>query len=360
MNVLFIERNLVENVVFDQILRIKKYADITVLSINIGNYKGLKHPDVINVRCSFFPKLEKIKNYLFYSSALKAFEKIREQKFDIVHSHFAYPEGYAAYKLSQKYNIPFVITGRGSDILIYPRGKLYYKRMIGEVLNNCSIFIGVSKDIIRNAVKLGLSENKSFFIPDGISNDFFCKNKNLNSNTEKRTILFAGSFIEVKNILKLLSAFEILILQNINIILKLAGSGHLEAKLRNECIRSKVSENIVFLGQLSHQELIVEMQNADVLCLPSLSEGWPNVIMEAMGCGTPVVGANVGGIPEQIISEYYGYLCDPNFAEDIADKLRLALDKKNWNYVKISERGCMYNREDAARKILGIYKNILK
>ncbi len=119
-----------------------------------------------------------------------------------------------------------------------------------------------------------------------------------------------------------------------------------------------IGDRCEFIGHIPPAELAEVMRLSDVLCLPSISEGWGNVITEAMACGTPVVGANVGGIPEQIISDEYGFLCDPYSPEDIAEKILLALDK-TWDHKKIAERGRMHTRNDAAKKIADVYRRIL-
>jgi len=360
MNILFIERCLSQkSIVFDQIKRINEHANITILNINIGKYRGFDHPDVINVHCPFFPKIEHVKSYLFNHVVLKEIKKIVDnKKIDIIHSHFAYPEGLITSKLSNKYKIPYVITGRGSDILVYPKTNRYLKKIISKVLTNCNVFIGVSNHLIATAVEMGLEKNKAYFIPDGIPENIFFYDPEPKQQTSIRSILFAGSLLPVKNVLRMIKAFVIVAKAKANVQFRIVGAGPLKDEILKVITRYDIQNSITFLGQLDHWRLAMEMENADLLCLPSISEGWPNVVMEAMSCGTPVVGANVGGIPEQIISDDYGYLCDPNSSEDIAEKLLLTLDRKDWNYEKISKHGKLYTRDDTAKKIVKVYSNI--
>jgi len=360
MNVLFIERNLAKNgVVFDQIQRIKKYANITILNINIGKYRGFDHPDVINVHCPFFPKIEHVKSYLFNHVVLKKIKKIVDKKkIGIIHAHQVFPQGLAAYILNRRYRIPFLVTGRGTDVLVYPNQTRYLRKNIGKVLYNCSAFLGVSNNIIANAIDMGLEKNKAYFIPDGIPENIFSYDSLLKQKTSVNTILFAGSLLPVKNVLRLIKVFSIVAKTKANVRFRIAGEGPLKDEMLRDITRLGIQNSITFLGQLDHGRLAIEMKNADLFCLPSISEGWGNVITEAMSCGTPVVGANVGGIPEQIISDDYGFLCDPYSPEDISDKLLLALDRKDWNYEKISKHGKLYTRDDTAKKITEVYQKL--
>ena len=315
--------------------------------------------NIINIKTPFIPKIEALKGYIFKTSVTNYFAKhFSNNNVDLIHAHFAYPEGYAAYKLSKKYNIPYIITGRGSDILIYPQSNRYLKKTIYKTLSNCNAFLGVSRDIIDKAEKLGLDRSKGYFIPDGIHENFQIENITRNITSNKKIILFAGSLIDVKNVSSLLKAFKKLIELEPNVVLKIAGNGYLMGKLKSTVKNMKLSEVVKFLGSLSSDVLADEMIKSDIFCLPSLSEGWPNVIMEAMACGTPVVASKVGGIPEQIISDDYGYLCNPFSEDDIAEKILIGL-RKDWNYKIIEKHGKQYLRSNTAEQIVDIYDEVL-
>ena len=360
MNILYIERCLSKkSIIFDQITRLNKYVENHTIAVQVAKFPLVKQANVTSVKCPFFPKLEQVKAYLFCKAALKGFKKLEDKKFDLIHSHFAYPEGLAAYELSRKYKIPYVITGRGTDILLYPKHNKYLRRMIKKTLANCSGFIGVSTHIINEAVKLGLDRKKAYFSPDGILDEVFLYNSEIKKGNQTKTVLFAGSLLPVKNVLAMIEAFSIVLKTNIDIHFQIVGDGPLKKEMLKSVNKFNMQKTIMFLGQLDHKQLAEKMQQANVLCLPSISEGWGNVITEAMACGTPVVGSNVGGIPEQIISDEYGCLCDPSSPEDIAAKILKALYKK-WDYQKISERGSMYTREGTAKRIAKQYKCILE
>ena len=140
--------------------------------------------------------------------------------------------------------------------------------------------------------------------------------------------------------------------------LKIAGDGPLKTKLQSKLASLGLGEKVEFLGLVSPLTLSHYMRRASLLCLPSLSEGWPNVTMEAMACGAPIVGAKVGGLPEQIISEKYGRLCDPHSSSDIAEKI-VSVIKSEWNHAHIAIHGKKYTRNSTAEAVFMIYKKIL-
>lgn len=361
MNVLYIERCLAENsLVFDQIQRLGKTdIDYHCLAIQVGKYPDFNHPKVTSVRCPFFPKLERLKSALFCRAAMKAFASFPgRDEVDLIHAHFAYPDGLAAYEISKRHGIPYVITGRGSDILLYPGRGHYLRSAISTVLQNSSLFIGVSKHIIDRAVSLGTAKDRCAFQPDGVPSKWFFYEPEKKNRQKSKTILFAGAFLPVKNILKMVNAFICLNKADPTVTFRLIGDGSLRPELETLIAESGCAGKFDLPGHLSHAQLAEAMKQADVLCLPSISEGWGNVITEAMACGTPVVASKVGGIPEQIISGDYGFLCDPTSIEDIAGKLLLALNK-DWDHQQIAKHGGRCTRESAAESIASLYVKTL-
>ncbi|PIW65122.1 MAG: glycosyltransferase family 4 protein, partial [Candidatus Omnitrophica bacterium CG12_big_fil_rev_8_21_14_0_65_50_5] len=87
-----------------------------------------------------------------------------------------------------------------------------------------------------------------------------------------------------------------------------------------------------------------------VLCLPSLNEGSPNVILESLACGTPVVASRVGGIPELLINEDLGLMATPANVNELAICLNKALEK-SWNHQAIADYGLRFDWDDNAKRI---------
>ena len=94
------------------------------------------------------------------------------------------------------------------------------------------------------------------------------------------------------------------------------------------------------------------------LCLPSLNEGNPTVMFEALGCGKPFVGTRVGGVPEIITSDKYGLMVDPANPEDLAEKILVALDRK-WDKNAISRYAQRFTWENIAKEIMDVYGRVM-
>jgi teichuronic acid biosynthesis glycosyltransferase TuaC len=360
MKVLYIERSLVKNdMIFDQMARLKNYVKSHLLTIQIGSTAHLNGVDITSVRSPFIPKWERLKGYTFCHTALKAFKALHKvHKFDLIHAYFAYPHALAAYEISRQFGIPYIITGRGDDVLGYPKRNQYLHKSVSKALQNCSGYIGVSQHIVDAAVALGADPQKCLFRPNGIPIEIFNWNEKQEADRKKHNILFVGKMIPRKNVYRLLDAFKLVLKENSQARLELAGSGIQEQELRKYAQDIGVGSSTVFHGEMKHSALMNLQRRATVMVLPSHSEGWPNVVMEAMACGTPVVGSNRCGMPEQIINETYGYLCEPEDTSDIAAKLSLAL-KQNWDPRHISDRGTLYSRDQTAEVIYNYYQKVL-
>ncbi len=368
MRILFIERSLKpDSRIFDQIIRIGCNAAVHVIAVQV-RCPPFRHACVTSVGCPFFPKIESIKGALFVRCAkVAAARLISERQFDLIHAHFAYPDGLAAQAISKLARLPYVITGRGDDVLLYPQINRYLGKVVASVISGCDAFIGSSRHLCDRAVEFGAEPSRCAHISDGVIESVFTlpverseshDASTASSGDDAPSILFVGDFLPVKNVLRMIEAFAIVASECRGVTFELAGSGPLERSMRRLVQVHSLQDRCIFHGRLQHFDVAPLMQKATVLCLPSVSEGWPNVTVEAMACGTPVVGARVGGIPEQIISEEYGLICDPDNPADIADKLIRAL-RKWWNHTRIAEHGRMYTRDDTARRIVELYKKII-
>ena len=101
------------------------------------------------------------------------------------------------------------------------------------------------------------------------------------------------------------------------------------------------------------------MNAADLFVLPSLREGNPTVMFEALGAGLPFIGTKVGGIPEIISSEEYGFLVEPANPDDLAEKILIAL-YKSWDNKKIKKYAEQFTWENIAKRIINVYKEVLQ
>lgn len=362
MSILYIERCLAkDSLVFDQIERIDKHVSTWSMAVQVGGYPTFRHPRVTSVRVPFFPKIEPVKGWLFTRAALRAFDRPELPKpFTLLHAHFAYPDGLAALCIHKRFHLPYVITARGDDVLLYPKDNPYLRQTVTAVLQRAAAVIGVSQASCDAAIAFGVPADRCRKIPDGIIPEIFHPRTPPQSSAAVKSaklVLFAGAFLPVKNVLRMVDAFAQASRQDSYVRFRLAGDGPLLPEMRRRMAHHGIQDKCDFLGQLAAAQLADEMRAAQVLCLPSVSESWGNVIAEAMACGTPVVGSKVGGIPEQITSDDLGFLCDPFSVDDIAAKLLQALARP-WNRDLLSQHGNKYTRDATAKAIADVYREL--
>lgn len=228
--------------------------------------------------------------------------------FDLIDAHYYYPDGVAAALLAKYFNKPLVITARGSDINLLAKYPIPY-RLMQWASQQASASIGVSQALTNRMAQLGMPKDRLKTLPNGVDLSLF--RLQAQANTRKAlawpnapTLLSVGNLVENKGhhlaieALKHLPDFRLVI----------AGEGPQRAALERLASDSLVATRVQFLGHVAPDQLASCYSAADLLVLPSSREGWPNVLLESMACGTPVVATKVGGIPEIVNTSSAGQL----------------------------------------------------
>lgn len=244
----------------------------------------------------------------FFYASIRALANrlLAENHFDLILSSWLYPDAWAAARLARKYNLPLVIKVHGSDVnLLKPGSALTIKSL--EAINHAHKVVCVSRALRDRLLVLGAPKEKLEVIYNGIDRMVFspmdrqavrCQ---LQMTPDEFMILFVGNLKKEKGLGELISAVnQLQTFGRKNVKLVIIGSGSYKAMLEQEIATLGMQHQVRFLGSQPHAEIARWMNAASVLCLPSYMEGVPNVVLEALSCGTPVVASNVGGIPELI------------------------------------------------------------
>lgn len=368
-NVLYIERNLTpDSIIADQIERLSVTGKVRPLVCAL-NEDRQKLPEfefeVMSVNRPPFPKFEAMKLRLWQRSLERLLVRGSTLFFEgfsigLIHAHFAYPEGCLAYWLSCRTGVPYVITGRGSDMLVYPKQGGYLEKVIRNAVRHADLFIGVSNFLCEVAQSLGIPAARCRMQPHGIPTDVFWWRPEVERGRDPACVLYAGRLHDVKNLDNLLDAFAILLGESEpDVWLCVAGDGPERKRLERRVRQMGLADKVTFLGHLTPAQLADKMRAAGVLVLPSLSEGWPNVIVEALACGLAVVASDTGGISEQITKPALGLLCDPGSPADIAAKIK-AVEKRTESAARKRARAAVvWSRDRAVANILGFYDEII-
>ena len=242
--------------------------------------------------------------------------KLKESHFDIIDAHYFYPDGVAATIIGKLLDIPVTITARGSDINLFPRYSIP-RKLIKWAIANCSHIITVSEALRKSVIQLAATPDKVTTLRNGVDTDFFKPAEDREAlrkrlGLDNYTLLSVGNLIDLKGhdlVIKAMKKLD-------GMTLVIIGSGEKEKALKQLSEKLDVTDKVRFVGAIPQPQLIEYYAAADVLTLMSSREGWPNVLLEAMACGTPVIATAVGGTPEIVRPNSAGFLIDRS-VEDI-------------------------------------------
>lgn len=312
-------------------LKIDKY--IKFCKVPLSSIKG--KVSILHPRYLVIPKFGRSFYGLFYfASIFFSMRRIkRDYKPDIMIAYWAYPDGFAATLISKILKIPVILSCRGCDINDIDK-TIIIKSLVKWALGSCNKIFAVSSAMKEKIISLGIASERVVIIPNGIDTLFAPIEKELAikeagiKRSDEKVILFCGRMSAEKGIEYLIDACRILMIDGIRFNLALVGSGSLKGNIIAKVKEMGLSDYVTFYDEVPHDKVRYFMSGSDMLCLPSLREGWPNVVVEAMACGIPVVASKVGGVPEIITDSEYGIMFPPGDVQALASALKTAINKK--------------------------------
>lgn len=336
--------------VYQTLRELATLADLTVISpVAIYPRRGLprsylyQEPDdtfqppglaIRYVRYRVLPGISRpINGYLCGIALSRA---VRDAQFDLVLSYWLYPDAFGAWRWAKSHCLPLVAGSRGSDLKVRDFvSKVLTKRLV----MHADRLLTVSRDLAQVAVnEYGAKFTHTAVIPNGCDTSIF----HPGSRSEARAglglapvgpvVLFVGRLVREKGLLELLHAANLLGGAGTRLQLVLVGDGPLRSDL--EKLARELGVDVLFTGALLPQDVARWLLAADVVTLPSYSEGHPNAVVEALACGRPVVATPVGGVAE-IADPASMVLVKARDAESLASGLDAALNK-SWDERKIA------------------------
>ncbi|MDR1727496.1 MAG: glycosyltransferase family 4 protein [Acidobacteriota bacterium] len=302
---------------------------------------------------------------LFLAYAVRAWLRQRRfgAGFDLLDCHLGFPDGYAGALLAKTFHKPFVVTLRGHDINDLYRYPVRIKQVI-YALRRCDRFFGVSQALVDGAVKLGAPKEKGHRSANGVDSRRFFPSDRRNTCAELglppefRYMLSVSHIVKRKGIDVLIKALGILRKQghdDLHYLIVGAGGeeGDYTGVLKKLAADLGVSDCIHWVGAAANTELHRYYSAADVSCLASEKEGWPNVILESLASGTPVVAHATWGVPEIIPTENLGLLVAERTPEAFAMAIQRGL-AKNWDRAALVEYAREHSWDDTAA---GLYRH---
>lgn len=199
--------------------------------------------------------------------------------------------------------------------------RFMFQKVANGVLKKSDI-IRIISDFTKKKVERVVSNKPIFVFPTYTDIELFLERESHGyASGDEKLVLFVGMLIFLKGIHILIQAMEPVIRQIPDAKLLIIGRGGYKGRLKKLVSELGLEGEVEFLGHVSQAALSDYMRSCRVLVLPSLSEGLPRVLIEAMACGKPVIGTNVGGIPSLIRDGVNGFLVPPNSPEALAEKI---------------------------------------
>jgi glycosyltransferase involved in cell wall biosynthesis len=244
-------------------------------------------------------------------------------RFDAIDAHYAYPDGVAAALLARRFGLPFVVTARGTDLNLIPRYPLA-RRMIRWSAERAAGLITVCDALRADFAAIGVPRERVTVLRNGVDLATFVPDAAGGAGLRDETGAAAPVLASVGHLIPR-KGHDLAIRALARLgrgSLLIAGSGPAEPRLRALARALGVAGRVHFLGAVAHTALNRVYSAADVLILASSREGWPNVLLESLACGTPVVATAVNGSPEVVRAPVAGCVV----RERTPDALAAAVD----------------------------------
>lgn len=315
----------------------------------VGNYVDVEE-------CYF--ALERFFFFIKQGKALKRAEMLYDfSNCQVIHAHSMCTNGYIAYRLSKKFNIPYIITIRNGDLNNIYKKAIYLRKIFNNIINNASAIIFLSKpymiDVLENCVPMDVRnniQNKCYVVPNGIDN-FWIDNKFEKKRKLHKPVrlIYAGEINQNKNVIGILGAMKHL--KETGIETKLVAVGPIKDKSLQSLLRKN---NVDYRGVVSKEQLLNLYRESDIFVMPSHKEAFGLVYAEAISQGLPVIYTKNQGFDMQFSEGTVGFHVDSKNEKNIADKIYDIIHDFNRMTDGIAE----YSRKFRWSDLVDIYEEI--
>jgi teichuronic acid biosynthesis glycosyltransferase TuaC len=270
--------------------------------------------DVLHPRYVVLPKVGMTAApFLLAAAAIGPLRRLMREgwDFDVIDAHYFYPDGVAAAMLAGWVNKPLTITARGTDLNLIPQHALP-RRMIQWAARRADASIGVCSALVDVLRGWQIDPARLHVMRNGVDLQRFhpvpqAQARQAIGLDGAPLLLSVGHLIERKGHHLVIDALQALGTSHPQARLAIVGAGEERARLEQRARDCGVQDRVTFAGTLPNEQLATWYSAADALILASSREGWANVLLEAMACGTPVVATDIWGTPE-VVAPHVGVL----------------------------------------------------
>ena len=357
--------------VFERIRHLADLADVRVVapvawyrafgsqipSQSVQSAVDTRHP-----RFWYMPKIGLgARGFCLFLSSLREVWRLRKTfDFDLIDAHFAYPDGFAAILLGRCFGRPVCVTLRGTIIALSQRPL--GRRLCDWTLHRAERVIAVAESLAARAREAGIPDDRILTIANSVDTERFrlcdagdARNR-LGLPTEGRWLVSIGHLAPRKGFHRVIRALPRVLETCPDVRLAVVGGpgaeGNNGAELRALARELGVADRVLFAGPQTPDGVAQWLGAADVFVLASDREGCPNVVLEAMACGRPVVATTVGDIG-RMVPPFAGILFDdPEDRAALTDGLIEALNRK-WRAQQIRDHVAHGSWEGVAERVVG-------
>lgn len=306
---------------------------------------------------------------LYFLSLIPFVASLRRRfSFEVIDAHFAYPDGMAATLLARLFRRPVVVTLRGSIVRL--AGYRLHRPQLRWVLRHADRVVSVSDALRRVAGGIIHDTDRIRVIPNGVDASVFAPMERAEARrlcglpAEGPILVTVAGIYKGKGQLDVIESLPALARAYPGLLYVMVGSARpgesylrrLEERVRQLGLGPHVR---LLVGTRPHTELVRWFSAADVSVLATRSEGWPNVLLESLACGTPVVASDVGGVPEIVRDGRDGILFPATDTAALTEALRRALGGA-WDRDALARRARRFDWNETVERALGELDRALK
>lgn len=325
--------------------------------------------EIFHPRYLVIPKFPPLSGRTYFAAVLPTLRRLADAGgIDVLHAHCAYPDAVGVAHAASALGLPFVVTAHGSDIngaarLPFVRGQLVraFRRAAAVIAVSAALGEKIRElvpEVADRVVHIPCAAADSGLF--GVR-DTHAARRRLGLEEDARVVLFVGRLVPIKGADSLLRAWQMLSARRgigERDRLVIIGDGPERAGLEAFSRSHGLSGSVRFLGAMPQETIPGWMSAATLFCLSSLNEGTPNVVIEALASGRPVVATRVGGLPELVTEGESGLLVEPRNSGRLADALAAALDR-HWDPQRIAASVAELTWDRLARRNLDVLEGIV-
>lgn len=286
--------------------------------------------------------------------------------FDLIHAHFTWTAGYAARAVAREFDIPVVLT-------VHENRRRFHDEYengpegVYETWRDAAAVVRVNR---RDLPLLEEYTGNAYYVPNGYSRERFplmnayVAREQLGLDPDADVVFSLGTLRKRKGYRYLVDAVAKVVEKrdaagvDTPLVCVVGGHGGQKRAIEKRIEKRGLEGTVRLLGYVPEADLSAWMNACDVFALPSTAEGNPTVMFEALGCGKPYVGSNVGGVGEIITDDRYGLLCEAGDADALADVISAGLDRE-WDREAILSYAEQFTWRAVVAELLDLYESVL-